>query len=199
MKKHQEHIVCVKASHFNSRQGGFVDYKLKLEHLILGQRAVLENDSDFRQVLPITIFMNDGKVWAYERTTTSGETRLHNKIALAVGGHWDIEDIVLDNGVIDLEASLEKAVNRELEEEINLDSSILTQYQLEKCICADETEVDKVHLALVTVVELDGQKLTPSENKLKSLGFISPEALLLGDYNLETWARLIAEILSSDK
>jgi hypothetical protein len=43
MIKHQEHIVCVKSSLFKERENGFVDYKLMLSHLMLGQRSVLDH------------------------------------------------------------------------------------------------------------------------------------------------------------
>ena len=87
MKKHQEHIVCIKSEKVQHRKNGFVDYNLNNQDLMLGQRFALESDEDFRQLLPISIFTYNGKVWAYERTSKGGESRLHNKIAVAVGGH----------------------------------------------------------------------------------------------------------------
>lgn len=196
MKKHQEHIVCVKSEKVAHRKNGFVDYQLNNEDLMLGQRFSLERDEDFRQLLPISIFTYQGKVWAYERTSKGGESRLHNKIAVAVGGHWDLEDLVVENSIIDLEASLANATARELEEEVKLTSSITNSYELDKKICADDTEVDRVHMAVVYVHELDGEGIESVEEQLKSVGFVSPKELLSGNYNLEAWARIICEILS---
>ena len=196
MKKHQEHIVCVKSEKVAHRKNGFVDYQLNNEDLMLGQRFSLERDEDFRQLLPISIFTYQGKVWAYERTSKGGESRLHNKIAVAVGGHWDLEDLVVENSIIDLEASLAIATARELEEEVKLTSSITNSYELDKKICADDTEVDRVHMAVVYVHELDGEGIESVEEQLKSVGFVSPKELLSGNYNLEAWARIICEILS---
>lgn len=197
MIKHQEHIVCIKASAVKHRAHGFVDYQLKLSDLMLGQRAMLEQDDDFRQVLPISIFMHKGKVWAYERTSKGGESRLHNKVAVAVGGHWDMADLITENGVIDLEASLQKAMARELKEEVILTSKIVKTIQLPKMICADDTEVDRVHTAIVYVHELDGEGVQSAEDQLKTIGFLSPDELLNGEYNVEAWARIVAEILVS--
>jgi predicted NUDIX family phosphoesterase len=196
MKKHQEHIVCIKSEKVEHRERGFVDYELNRDDLMLGQRALLENDEDFRQVLPVSIFTHNGEVWAYERTSKGGESRLHNKIAVAVGGHWDLEDLVICNSVIDLEASLSQTMARELQEEVKLTSSIVQTTELDKKICADDTEVDRVHLAVVYVHELDGQGIESSEDQLKTVGFVSPRKLLDGDYNLEGWARIICEILA---
>ncbi|WP_426359721.1 NUDIX domain-containing protein [Pseudocolwellia sp. HL-MZ19] len=195
MKKHQEHIVCIKSEKVKHREHGFVDYKLNNSDLMLGQRATLEKDDDFRQLLPISIFTHKGKVWAYERTSKGGESRLHNKIAVAVGGHWDLEDLVIENSVIDLEQSLANTMARELEEEVNLTSSIVKTIELEKKVCADDTEVDRVHLAVVYVHELDGEGIESCEDQLKTVGFLSPKELLSGDYNIEAWARIICEIL----
>jgi predicted NUDIX family phosphoesterase len=198
MNKHQEHIVCIKSTAVKHREHGFVDYEIKLSDLMLGQRAALEEDDNFRQLLPISIFTCNGKVWAYERTSKGGEDRLHNKIAVAVGGHWDMEDITLKNGVIDLSASLQVAMNRELKEEVKITSNIIRSKQLPKMICADDTEVDRVHVGVVYVHELDGELIESVEDQLKTIGFISPQELLSGDYNIEVWARIICEILLSD-
>lgn len=196
--KHQEHIVCIKSSAVKHREHGFVDYELNLADLMLGQRAMLENDDDFRQVLPISIFTHNGKVWAYERTSKGGESRLHNKIAVAVGGHWDMDDILTKDGVIDLEASLQKAMDRELTEEVKLSSNIVKSTTLKKMICADDTEVDRVHMAMIYMHELDGEGIESAEDQLKTVGFVSPKELLEGGYNIEVWARIICQILMAD-
>lgn len=193
--EHQQHIVCVKASHFVSRVNGLVDYTLKSDHLILGRRALLEHDPEYRQILPHSVLTHKGKVWAYRRTKSGGEARLHGKVSVTVGGHWDLDDLVTTDSVIDLGASLENAAQRELSEEIDIQSSILTRIQMEKCICADDTPVDRLHLAIVYFMELDGTDVFSKEDQLDALGFFKPEELLAGDYELETWARIICERL----
>lgn len=198
MSKHQEHIVCIKSSLVSDRHDGFVEYELKASDLMLGQRAVLEFDPDFRQVLPISVFTHQGKVWAYERTSKGGETRLHNKVAVAVGGHWDLEDLVIEAGCINLDLSLQQAIDRELREEVKISSNIIATYQLKQKVCADDTEVDKVHLGIVWVHELDGEGISSAEDQLKEIGFVSPEALLTEEYNSEEWARIICSCLLGD-
>jgi predicted NUDIX family phosphoesterase len=196
--KHQEHIICIKSSMVENHKDGFIDYELNLHDLMMGQRASLETDNTFRQVLPISVFTHQGKVWAYRRTSKGGDDRLHSKISVAVGGHWDMEDLVLVNGVIDLHESLNKAMERELGEEIRLTSSIISSTTLEKKICCSDTEVDSLHLGIVHVHELDGDGIHPIEDQLESIGFASPTELLVGDYNLETWAKIICNILVQD-
>ena len=195
MIKHQEHIVCIKSSKVKHREHGFVSYELNLADLMLGQRAALEGDDDFRQVLPISVFTHKGKVWAYKRTSKGGEARLHDKVAVAVGGHWDLGDLTLVRGVIDLEDSLRKAMERELEEEVKLTSSVVSSRRLPKMLCADETEVDRVHMGMIYVHELDGEGIQSAEEQLETIGFIHPKELLTENYNIEVWARIICEIL----
>lgn len=197
--KHQEHIVCIKSDKVVSRDEGLVEYDLELKDLMLGQRAALEQDPDFRQVLPVSVFLHEGAIWAYERTKKGGEARLHNKVAVAVGGHWDMADLKLQDGVIDLDESLDTAIKRELSEEIRLSSNIVKTYKLPQMICADDTEVDKVHLGLVWIHELDGKEIESAEEQLKTIGFVRPENLLSGEYNIENWAKIICEAILSQR
>jgi predicted NUDIX family phosphoesterase len=197
--KHTGHIVAVSAGLFAARSGGFCDYTLDVGDIIIARRHELEEDDLYRQVLPIVIFTHQGKVWAYRRSPKGGEARLHGKIAVAVGGHWDFRDIVSHDSVIDLNASLRTALAREIAEEVNVSSHEVSRRELREVITADDTPVDRKHVALVTMIELDGTAISSREDELESLGFLSPDELLSGDYQLETWARLIAEILKREE
>ena len=197
--EHPQPIVCVKSALFDKRKNGFSDYEIQGGDIIIAQRELLEKDDTYRQVLPECVFVHNGKVWAYERTEAGGEANLHGKTAVAVGGHWDLEDLVSNNSVIDLAASFEKAMNREIEEEVSLTSNIIKKRKLEKVICADDTFVDRHHVAVIYICELDGEGISANEDQLKELGFIDPQELLDGDYNNEVWTRMICEILVNEK
>jgi predicted NUDIX family phosphoesterase len=196
--KHQEHIVAIKASLVKHSTKGFVEYTLLASDIILGQRAKLELDEDFRQVIPNSIFLHNGRIWAYERTKKGGEKGLHNQVAVCVGGHWDAEDLTVKNSIVDLEESMRTAFERELEEEVNLTSNVLKSYNLPYMLCASDTPVDRKHIGQVTVHELDGTGLDSNEDQLETIGFINPQELLDGDYKLETWARLVCEMLVAE-
>ncbi len=195
-KKHQQHIVCIPSSVVAHREHGLVDYTLNIADIMLGQRAVLEHNDAFRQVLPIAVFTCKGKVWAYRRGGGIGESRLVGKVSVSVGGHWDAEDIIFKSGsIIDLEASLKQGFDRELAEEVNMTSTIASQYVMDYMICADNTDVDRKHIALITVFELDGEGLSSKEEDLESMGFIDPNVLLQSDLDLETWSVLVCQQL----
>jgi predicted NUDIX family phosphoesterase len=210
--KHMEHILAVPASLFEGRENGFCDYELKLEDIFIGQRKGLENNSAFRQIIPISIFVNQGKVWAYRRTPKSGEVKLQGKQTVCVGGHWDVSDLVIHQegemaGMIDLEASLKNTFMRELTEEINITAPFGAEEgdneikitQLSRVIAADDVPVDTFHVAIVYMHELQpGWEVHAAEDNLEGLGFFTPEEVL-GFDNLETWGRLACEILISQR
>lgn len=199
--KHLAHIVCVDAMHFvNRNDEGFCDFTLENGDVIIARRHELEHDYRFRQVLPVVVFTHQGRLWAYKRTDKGGEKGLHNQVSVAVGGHFDLADVVFTNSAIDIKASLDKAVSREIREEVTLhDAKVVSSRQLDKVIAADITGVDAKHIALVTVVELDQPTVTSNEDELETLGFMSPEALLDGGYHLETWASIICRLLCTTK
>lgn len=209
------HILCVDASHFNDRKDGFSNYKLKPEDIIIARRNELESNLNYRQLLPNVIFTNEGKVWAYERTEKGGEPTLHKQVSVCVGGHWDITDLayrddILDDsgkpipGIIDLEASFEIALDRELEEEVNINANIVKTYDLDTVVAADITPTDQKHVAFVRIVELesvggDAPLVESSEDELLSYGFIEPKELIRrhedGEIKLETWAIIACRML----
>ena len=198
--KHQEHIVCVKSSLFENEKVDIVEYRLKSSDLMLGSRKSLEVDTDFRQVMPMLLLKFGDKIWAYKRTPKGGEESLFNRTAVFVGGHWDINDLVYgDDSIIDVEKSFQIAQERELSEEVYLDSKIVNERRMPYVICANDELVDRKHLCVITIVELDGIQVAPKEDKLVSVGFKTPEELLSGDYNLETWARIACQILIDSK
>ena len=104
-------------------------------------------------------------------------------------------DLTLVDGVIDLETSLDRAMERELEEEVRLTSKVISTKPLKHKICSSATEVDEVHMGIVYMHELDGEGIHSAEDQLENVGFVSPSELLNDDYNLETWAQIVCRIL----
>lgn len=192
-----QHILCVDASHFKYRTNGFATYNLTNNDIIIAQREQLETNDQYRQVLPINIFLTSDKsmIWAYQRTEHGQEDRLHGKIAVAVGGHWDLNDVVANNSIIDVDASLSKAIERELSEEVTINGTILESNTCNRVICADETDVDRKHVAILRInVVSEKTTIIPNEPDLLSLGFIDITTLT-NNFKNETWTNKIIEIL----
>jgi predicted NUDIX family phosphoesterase len=195
-KKMRPFIVAVHAEHFTDSLHGLSDYKLKTEDLVIANRGMLEEDDRYRQLLPNFVLLHNGKVWAYRRAPSGTEKRLHGLCAVSVGGHWDMGDMVVNESEIDLTASFEQAIERELKEEVNIQCNITHSAPMEKVIAASDTPVDRKHVGIVYFLELDGDNINSNEDDLDSLGFMDPQELLSSpDYPLETWARIICEQL----
>lgn len=198
MYKHPQHILATFSHHYSDRANGFSNYKIKGADIVIAQRYMLESNDNLRQVMPMVMFTCNGQVWAYKRTPKGGEGRLHGKTSVFAGGHFDLDDIVSVDSVIDWEASLTKAVERELEEEVVITSKEVSRKTLPYLVCADNTDVDRKHVAIVTVIELDGHGIHSNEDQLEAIGFCSPDELIESDeFDLETWAELAVKAFAN--
>ena len=63
-----------------------------LEVAIFIRRGDAEKDPRWLQVIPYIVMRQGHKVLVYRRTTKGGESRLHHKWSLGVGGHVNQED-----------------------------------------------------------------------------------------------------------
>lgn len=152
-------------------------------------RDIAEESQQFKQIIAYAIFCCNGKVLAYARTKKGGETRLHDKMSLGIGGHINPIDGLAEN----LSTYL-AGVEREIREEISF-SGTATQ-QLYAVINDDTNEVGSVHLGIVHRFELDSEEVIPLEKKLTDLRFCSLEELAGPLYErLETWSAICVDAL----
>ncbi|MDO5472477.1 MAG: NUDIX domain-containing protein [Akkermansia sp.] len=152
-------------------------------------RDIAEESPQFKQIIAYAIFCCNGKVLAYARTKKGGETRLHDKMSLGIGGHINPIDGLAEN----LSTYL-AGVEREIREEISF-SGTATQ-QLYAVINDDTNEVGSVHLGIVHRFELDSEEVIPLEKKLTDLRFCSLEELAGPLYErLETWSAICVDAL----
>jgi predicted NUDIX family phosphoesterase len=145
-------------------------------------RDAMEKDPGFKQLIPYCILRCDGRIFHYTRGTAQGETRLHSKRSVGVGGHIS----TLDQHPVN--SPYIEGLRRELEEEV----SIGCGYR-DACIGLlndDSTEVGRVHLGIVHVIELDEPKVQPREKSMLNTGFAAPEELFQSFQEFETWSQL---------
>ncbi len=155
-------------------------------------RDAAEQNPDFKQIIAYAIFCHNGKVLAYARTAKGGETRLHDKWSLGIGGHINPIDGLADNPDTYL-----AGVEREIREEIAFSGSA-TQ-QIYAIINDDTNEVGSVHLGIVHRFELDSDEVRPLEKKLANLKFCSLEELTGPLYDkLETWSAICVDALKNE-
>lgn len=202
-KKHQEHIIAVYADRFpkTTPEQKMYQYPVEGKDVILAQREHLEEDNRFRQLIPYLVIRKGDKIAAYKRTKTSGEGRLVASISVGFGGHMDGKDLVFDeNSIIDLDATLNVAIERELQEELgdefvakinqNSNNPIeLTDYK----IIDDKRLVEQVHMGVVVFIDVpEDLELKAAEDKLEILGFLSADDIRAAG-ELEPWSEYVLE------
>ena len=154
-------------------------------------RSEMEADPSFKQLIPYVIFRYrdaDGVVslFQYTRGKGQGESRLHAKRSVGIGGHISSDDCGAG-------CPYDEGMRRELEEEV----AIGTPYrsQLVGLINDDETEVGKVHLGLVHVFDVERPDVEPREADIMEAGFRPVSELLVDVSRFETWSQICLKAL----
>lgn len=152
-------------------------------------RDEAEGNPQFKQLITYAIFCCRGRVLAYSRTSKSGESRLHDKWSLGIGGHIN----PIDGLTADISTYL-AGMEREIREEISFSGS--AEQELFAVINDDTNEVGSVHLGIVHRFELDSEDVRSNEKALANLGFRDMEELSGELYpKLETWSAICVDAL----
>lgn len=138
--KNGQFILAIDAQFFRDRDfaNGIHDFPLYdlynavQPYLTIRQRAALEENLAYRQILPykvITQLGADGRqrIVGYRRLKAGGESRLYGLMSIGFGGHIDLEDVVTCEGepdspersTVDLEATVRASSRRELGQEVH--------------------------------------------------------------------------------
>jgi len=168
-----------------------------------------EEDESYKQIIPYVLVRIKGtnRYFVYRRLSTSGESRLHGKISIGVGGH--INDTDFDGETA--RTLLDIAATREILEETNLQvigytsADIMENLRPVGLIQLAKTPVDRVHLGVLYILELDEKNQDAfdiNESCLEKIGWYTPNDLrhmqTTGE-NLEGWtdAVMMALLLTS--
>lgn len=200
MKKHQQHIIAIPATKISHEGEGraLIEGQISGEDVIIAQRAMLEVNESYRQIIPYTILRKGDRYAAYRRTPKGGEDRLHGQVSIGFGGHVDLADVVFDQAtsVVDLKKTIDVGSHRELEEELVFGAGVLISgfTELSKKIVSNANPVDRVHIGLVNIAEIEGDetKIDSDEEQLDFLGFFTVDELK-GFENLESWTQALIE------
>ncbi len=169
----------------------YLSYFLQAERAQFLDRGIAENSPEFKQLIAYAIFRHDGKVLAYARTKKGGESRLHDKLSVGIGGHINPID-----GIAESMETYLAGVEREIREEVNFDGA--SQQQLIALINDDSNEVGRVHLGVVHLFELSSPRVEPNESSLADMGFYSLEELNGELYDrLESWSQIAVRALQT--
>jgi len=199
-----ETLVCLTARHvdtvkltdgFNVLEPNTLDRLLSVDALWLGPRTWLETDENFRQLVSYVVFRHAHSVLVYRRTPKGGETRLHGRLSLGVGGHVNATDLVSQEGTVDLTASLHRACAREIAEEVA--TGRVERLITIGIIKESGNAVSRVHLGVVTECWLEAPEVTLIDPGLVDADFVPVSTLPSLSERMETWSSCLLSHLKS--
>jgi predicted NUDIX family phosphoesterase len=155
-------------------------------------RATAEDDPGHKQLIPYCVIRCGDRVLNYTRGKAGGESRLHAKRSVGVGGHINPIDT---GGGRTGPAAYRAAVERELAEELVIGGVH------DNCIIAllndDSNPVGRVHLGIVHLIEIERDDIRSNEDALADLRFTALDQLAGPDFEtLETWSQFCIRHLS---
>lgn len=197
-----EHVLVVPTQLFHSLgyfQGfcnqpqRYLDELLQPAQMSFREREAMEHDPGFKQLIPYVLLQHTSPVGetmllAYQRGAGQGEKRLHRKRSVGIGGHISSHDALAASG-----DAYQEGLRRELNEEV----TIGCPYR-EKCVGLindDETEVGRVHLGVVHVLELEAPEVRAAEEDIVAAEFRPVRALFDELAGFETWSQICLQAL----
>ena len=173
----------------------YIPELLRPELVSYRPRSEMEEDPSYKQLIPYVIFQHgqgaECSVFCYTRGSGQGESRLHAKRSIGVGGHISEEDASAADA-----NPYQQGMRRELAEEVAID----TDYR-ERCVGMindDETEVGKVHLGMVHVFEVEFPRVTPREKDVQAAGFKTIAELRELRHTMESWSQICLDAIYGD-
>lgn len=155
--------------------------------LWLGPRAVLETAKAFRQLVVYCVLFSGERILVFRRER-SGESRLRGLFSIGLGGHVNVSDVVAVDGVVNLRGTIDRAVQRELAEEIEwLGQPREIRSRWLGFLRDDSSEVSSVHLGVVAACDL-GSGVDEIRVRDGVSVFEHVSRLRDGGYELETWS-----------
>ena len=152
-----------------------------LTHLDIKRRGDVEEDPSYKQLISYVVVKNNkGETLLYTRLSGGGESRLHGKSSVGVGGHMNPVD-----GLSGYQLLLENT-KRELIEEIGVEPVEIGLYGL---VNDDSNDVGQVHVGLIYIANIGDQEVTVTETDTLSVKWV-PDTKF---YELETWSQLLRD------
>jgi len=145
-------------------------------------RGEVEDDRDWKQVIPYVVLRDRGSIFLMRRTRAGSDARLHERYSLGIGGHVNPEDGGLAGGL-----------RREWHEELMADW--LPDFRPVGLLNDDSDPVGAVHLGVVYSVEAAGRPARVRETDKLEAEFVAPLQVLRVYERLETWSSLVYDYL----
>lgn len=173
-------------------------------HGFFVERDHAEGNPELKQVIPYTLIQRGEEILLLKRLSRGGESRLHDKLTIGVGGHInpvDAEGGESGNTPGATSATridpIPAATHRELGEELFIEGDL--ELRPVGIVNDDSNAVGAVHVGLVQVARVEGDVRIRETDVLEG-GFVTPERLcaeLAQGANFETWSARIVEHLQA--
>ncbi|HEY2916500.1 MAG TPA: hypothetical protein VGI98_04715 [Candidatus Limnocylindrales bacterium] len=141
-------------------------------------RAAMEQDSAWKQVIPYLVLRDGPRYFLMHRTRAGGDARLHDRWSIGVGGHLNPGDGDLAGGL-----------RREWAEEVEADFE--PAFELVGLLNDDTTDVGRVHVGAVYVADAAGRRVEIRETEKLEGSFADADAVAAVEDRLETWSALV--------
>lgn len=148
-------------------------------------RPAAEADPTHKQLIPYLIIRHGDRVLCYTRGHSGGESRLHARLSIGIGGH--INDGDTHDGPFDT-AAYQRAIERELHEELVIKGS--HRQRPVALLNDDSNDVGRVHLGIVHLVEVETPDVRPREAAIAAPEFRTAAELVPLHGRLESWSQI---------
>src|SRR5438874_12016659 len=186
-----DHLLSFQGLNFEAQK--YLEAFLSRGNNFFMERREAEFNPAYKQIIPYALIAFENKVAYYVRGKKAGEQRLVAKGSIGIGGHMSEEkDELLWNYQLD-EAAYRAGVEREVNEEIKIDSPF--EDRIVALLNDDTTEVGSVHLGVVHVFKLAEPKVEKREAIITGLTFLAEDELFARRETMETWSQLCLDSL----
>lgn len=159
----------------------FKEFSNTLKYIEVKRRGDMEIDPRYKQLISYIIVKNEnGDILTYKRLKGGGESRLHSRISIGVGGHMNPHE-----GLSEYPLLTENA-KRELKEELGVDADLT----LIGFVNDDTNAVGEVHFGVVYIATVNESEIHITETDTLEVEFTDGVYYL---DNLETWSELILD------
>ena len=148
------------------------------EHGEFRDRAEMETDRRWKQVIPYLVLRDGGKYFLMRRTQAGTDARLHDRWTIGVGGHLNPGDRDLAGGLL-----------REWREEVDADFE--PAFQLVGLLNDDTGDVGSVHVGAVYAADAEGRTVAIRETDKLSGAFAEPSQVAAVVDRMESWSALV--------
>jgi predicted NUDIX family phosphoesterase len=145
-------------------------------------RPTAEISPQYKQIIPYVVIRHGDSYFLLQRTQKQTESRLHHKLSLGIGGHINPDTPDLIDGL-----------HKELEEEVH----VAGDYDLTFAgiLNDDTTDVGKVHLGAVYVLEAHDPNVTVRETEKMTGRWVPRTDLAPLRDAMETWSQIVYDAL----